>query len=54
MDWSKFKQKDFKNYTTNTVSYIDDELTSYYLSKALDHYRFMLDKNMYEHLEYNF
>ena len=54
MDWTKFKQKDFKNYTTNTVTYIDDELTSYYLSKALNHYRFMLDKNMYEQIEHNF
>jgi hypothetical protein len=54
MDWSKFKQKDFKNYTTNTLTFIDDELTSYYLSKALNHYRFMLDKNLYEQVEYNF
>jgi len=54
MDWTKFKQKDFKNYTTNTVSYIDDELTSYYISKALNHYRFMLDKSMYEQIEHNY
>lgn len=54
MDWSKYKQKDFKNYTSNTVSYIDDELTSFYLTKALNHYRFILDKNMYEQLENNF
>jgi len=54
MDWTKFKQKDFKNYTTNTITYIDDELTSYYLSKALNHYRFMLDKNMYEQIEQNY
>lgn len=54
MDWSKFKQKNFKNYTLNTVTYIDDELTSYYLSKALNHYRFMLDKNMYEQVEHNY
>lgn len=54
MDWSKYKQKDFKNYTPNTVTYIDDELTSFYLTKALNHYRFMLDKNMYEQIEYNF
>lgn len=54
MDWSKFKQKDFKNYTENTVTYIEDELTSFYLSKALNHYRFMLDKNLYEKLDYNY
>lgn len=54
MDWSKYKQKDFKNYTSNTVTYIDDELTSFYLTKALNHYRFMLDKNMYEQVDYNF
>ncbi len=54
MDWSKFKQKDFKNYTENTVTYIEDELTSYYIAKALNHYRFMLDKNMYEKLDYNY
>ncbi len=54
MDWSKFKHKDFKNYTTNTISYVNDELTSYYLSRALNHYRFMLDKNMYEKVDYNY
>lgn len=54
MDWSKFKQKDFKNYTTNTVTYIEDELTSFYLIKALNHYRFMLDKSMYEQIEQKF
>lgn len=54
MDWSKFKNKDFKNYTKNTISYIDDDLTSFYLSKALNHYRFMLDKNMYEQLDNNY
>ena len=54
MDWSKFKQKDFKNYTPNTVSYVDDELTSYYLAISLSHYRFLLDKSMYENLEYNY
>ncbi|NOS85205.1 MAG: hypothetical protein HOP31_08705 [Ignavibacteria bacterium] len=54
MDWSKFKQKDFKNYTTNTVTYIEDELTSFYLIKSLNHYRFMLDKSMYEQIEQKF
>ena len=53
MDWSKFKQKHFKNYTTNTATYVEDELTSFYLVKALNHYRFMLDKSMYEQIEHN-
>ena len=53
MDWSKFKQKDFKNYTSNTINYINDDLTCYYLSKALNHYRFLLDKNMYEQIDSN-
>jgi hypothetical protein len=50
LDWSKFKQKDFKNYSEKTVSYIDDELTSFYLAKMLNHYRFMLDKEQYEQI----
>jgi hypothetical protein len=54
MDWSKYKNKDFKNYTENTVTYIDDELTSFYISKALNHYRFMLDKAQYENINYNY
>lgn len=29
-------------------------LQVFYLTKALNHYRFMLDKNMYEQIEYNF
>ena len=54
LDWSKFKQKDFKNYSENRLRYIDDDLTSFYLSKVLSHYRFMLDKSMYIQIEYKF
>lgn len=54
MDWSKFKHKDYKNYTDKTITYIDDDLTSYYLSKALNHYRFLLDKANYEQIEYKY
>ncbi len=54
MDWSKFKHKDYKNYTDKTISYIDDDLTSFYLSKALNHYRFLLDKANYEQIEYKY
>lgn len=54
MDWSKFKNKDFKNYTTGINTYIDDDLTSFYLSRALNHYRFMLDKTQYEKIDTNF
>ncbi len=54
LDWSKFKNKNFKNYSKKTSSYVNDELTSYYLTKALNHYRFMLDKAKYEQIEYNF
>lgn len=53
MDWSKFKHKDYRNYTENTVSYVNDELTSYYLTRVLNHYRFMLDKANYEQFEFN-
>ncbi|MCC7158137.1 MAG: hypothetical protein IT281_01200 [Ignavibacteria bacterium] len=54
MDWSKFKHKDYKNYTDKTITYIDDDLTSFYLSKALSHYRFLLDKANYEQIEYKY
>lgn len=54
MDWSKYKNKDFKNYTENSVTYVDDELTSFYLARALNHYRFMLDKAEYENIKYDF
>jgi len=53
LDWSKFKQKDFKNYSEKTISYIDDELTSYYLAKMLNHYRFILDKAQYEQIQFD-
>lgn len=52
-DWSKFKNKDFINYTQGVKTYIDDDLTSYYLSKVLNHYRFILDRISYEPMEYN-
>lgn len=54
MDWSKFKNKDFKNYTPNTITYINDELTSFYITKALNHYRFLLDKASYEPMNYDY
>ncbi len=54
MDWSKFKNKDFKNYTQNTTNYIYDELTCFYIIKALNHYRFMLDKANYEQIDYDY
>jgi hypothetical protein len=54
MDWSKFKNKDFKNYTLNTTTYIYDELTCFYITKALNHYRFMLDKASYEQIDYDY
>lgn len=54
MDWSKFKNKDFKNYTPNTISYINDELTSFFITKALNHYRFLLDKSNYEPMSYEY
>ncbi len=53
LDWSKFKQKDFKNYSEKTISYIDDELTSFYLAKMLNHYRFILDKEQYEQIQFD-
>ena len=53
LDWSKFKQKDFKNYSEKTISYIDDELTSFYLAKMLNHYRFILDKEQYEQIKFD-
>jgi hypothetical protein len=54
MDWSKFKHKDFKSYTKNISSFINDELTSFYLIRALNHYRFVLDRSTYEHMEVNY
>jgi hypothetical protein len=54
LDWSKFKQKDFKNYSDDTINYIDDDLTSFYLVKVLSHYRFMLDKSMYIQIDWKF
>lgn len=53
MDWTKFKHKDYRNYTDKTITYVNDELTSYYLTKVLNHYRFMLDKKNYEQIEFN-
>lgn len=52
-DWNKFKNKDFMNYTQGVKTYIDDDLTSYYLSKVLNHYRFILDRTSYEPMDYN-
>jgi hypothetical protein len=54
MDWSKFKHKDYKNYTDKTITYVNDELTSYYLTKVLNHFRFILDKANYQQFEYNY
>src|SRR4030095_7497754 len=54
MDWSKFKHKDFKSYTKNISSFINDELTSFYLIRALNHYRFVLDRSIYEQMEVNY
>ncbi len=54
MDWSKFKNKDFKNYTEHTISYIYDELSSFYIIKALSHYRFLLDRASYEQIKYDY
>jgi hypothetical protein len=54
MDWSKFKNKDFKSYSPNTTTYIYDELTSFYITNALSHYRFLLDKATYEQLSYDY
>lgn len=54
MDWSKFKNKDFKNYTPNRMTYIDDDLTSFYLVQALNHYRFLLDKAQFEQVDHNY
>ncbi len=54
MDWSKFKNKDFKSYTENTITYIYDELTSFYIIKALNHYRFLLDRANYEQISYDY
>jgi hypothetical protein len=54
MDWSKFKNKDYKSFSENIFTLIDYDLTCFYLSKALNHYRFMLDKKLYEPLNYNF
>lgn len=52
-DWSKFKNKDFINYTQGVNTYIDDDLTCYYLAKVLNHYRFILDRTNYVPMEYN-
>lgn len=53
MDWSKFKNKDFKNFTDKTTTYIDDDLTTFYLIKILNHYRFLLDRMQYNQFKYN-
>ena len=54
MDWSKYKNKDYKSFTFNTLTYISDDLTKFYLSKVLNHYRFIANMANYQKINYNF
>lgn len=44
MDWSRFMQKDLKSYS-ESYGEVNDYLTFYYLTKLLNHYRFLNDKH---------